>query len=73
MHPQHRVRKEQESDREHSTHRKGDGGAKAPWERDRTSREEHGHVGRYAALSRKVHIRLPGKRNSNSHGARPVH
>ena len=24
-------------------------------------------------LSRKVDIRLPGKGNSNSHGARPVH
>jgi len=25
------------------------------------------------ALSRKVDVRLPGKGNSNSHGARPVH
>ena len=24
-------------------------------------------------FSRKVDVRLPGKRNSNSHGARPVH
>jgi len=26
-----------------------------------------------AALSRKVDVRLPGKGNANSHGARPVH
>ena len=25
------------------------------------------------ALTRKVDVRLPGKENSNSHGARPVH
>ena len=25
------------------------------------------------ALARKVDVRLPGKENSNSHGARPVH
>ena len=30
-------------------------------------------VGGVPFTSRKVDIRLPGKKNSNSHGARPVH
>jgi len=33
--------------------------------------EEHEH--RYDAICRKVDVRLPGKGNSNSHGARPDH
>ena len=32
-----------------------------------------GRAGRGSHLLRKVDIRLPGKRNSNAHGARPVH
>ena len=28
---------------------------------------------RFCVFSRKVDVRLPGKGNSNSHGARPVH
>ena len=29
--------------------------------------------GEYADVSRKVDVTLPGKENSNSYGARPVH
>ena len=37
------------------------------------SAESGGEAENWWSLSRKVDIRLPGKGNSNSHGARPVH
>ena len=36
-------------------------------------RGSHGRRGRVYGEPRKVDIRLPGKGDSNSHGARPVH
>ena len=42
--------------------------------RDKTERDGRSELlNLFAKLPRKVDVRLPGRGNSNSHGARPVH
>ena len=43
-----------------------------PSEREK-ERERERRCGRLCEVPRKVDVRLPGKGNSDSHGARPVH